>query len=430
MADIKHYLQVKKDIQNKKVKSSNSSNLSNVVKGAFINSNNSPDSRLDDEDEYQRKIRKHRIKMAVIIGVCVIVFIIIAVIVAISLDNIKYSGYTIIKSTNKEDTDSAQYIDYNDGYIRYSNDGIAYYTKKGDAIWDQTYQMKNPQVKICGNSVAVGDLNGSSIYIFNDTGYLGNVDTSLSIAQIEVSSQGLVAAVLEDVSVNYIRLYNTDGEQIYTIKTELAQHGYPLDISISDDATKLVASFVYVNGDSIKSKVVFYSFSNVGQNETERIVGGFDQYDSTLVPEVKFVNETCAVAIGENVLSIYKIKEYPSLFKDISVDGEIDRVFISNDYIGLVLKNSDSANMYKMVIYNLSGSKVLETTFNTEYKIIKFDGKSIIMYNDTTFTLMNINGKIQLDQTFDLPIKSILSLGSKGNYMLISSKYIQEIKLK
>ena len=52
------------------------------------------------------------------------------------------------------------------------------------------------------------------------------------------------------------------------------------------------------------------------------------------------------------------------------------------------------------------------------------------MYNDTTFTLMNINGKIQLEQTFDLPIKSILSLGSKGNYMLINSKYIQEIKLK
>ena len=428
MADIKHYLQIKKDIENKKIKKPNSNISSNVVKGVF-SAPSSYGSSIDDNDELQIKIHKHRIKMAIIIGLCVIAFITIAVIVAISLDNIKYSGYTIIKSINKDDTDAAQYIDYNSGYIRYSNDGVSYYTNKGEVIWNQTYQMKNPQVKICGNSVAVGDLNGNSIYIFNDAGFLGSADTSLPISQIEVSIQGLVAAVLEDGNVNYIRLYNTDGTQIYNAKTELAQNGYPLDISISNDATKLIASYVYVNGASIKTNVVFYSFSAVGQNETDNIVGGFD-HDTTLIPEVKFVNDTCAVAVGDNSLSIYKIKEYPTLLKEIPIDSEISRVFVSDTYIGLVLKNSVAGDLYKMQVYNINGSLAFETTFNTEYNLIKFDGKSIIMYNDTTFTLMNMNGKIQFEQSFDLPIKSILSLGSKGNYMLINSKYIQEIKLK
>jgi len=432
VADIKHYLQIKKDIENKKTKNPNPSNSSNVVKGVFKDYNNSFNGKDDDDDDdgLHKKIHNHRIKIAIIIGICIIAFIAIAVIVAVSLDNIKYSGYTIIKSISKDDTEAAQYIDYNDGYIRYSNDGISCYTNKGEAIWNQTYQMKAPQVKICGKSLAIGDLNGSSIYIFNDKGFLYNVDTSLPISQIEVSIQGLAAAVLEDTNVNYIRLYNTDGSILYTVKTELAQNGYPLDISMSDDATKLVASYVLVNGDSIKTNVVFYSFSDVGENETEKVVGGFNQYDSTLVPKVKFINDTCAVAIGENVLSIYKIKEYPTLLKDIKVDSEIERVFMSDVYIGLVLKNSDAGDVYKMLVYNINGTQAFETTFNTEYNIIKFDGKSIIMYNDTTFTLMNINGKIQFEQSFDLPIKSILSLGSKGDYMLINSKYIQEIKLK
>ena len=431
MADIKHYLQIKKDLENKKAKNPNSSNSSNVVKGVFANPNSDFNSSIDDddEDELHIKIHKHRIKLAIVIGACLIAFIIIAIIVAIGLDNIKYSGYSIIKSINKDDTQAAQYIDYNNGYVRFSNDGISYYTNKGEVIWNQTYQMKDPQVKICGNSVAVGDLNGNSIYIFNDAGFLGSADTSLPISQIEVSIQGLVAAVLEDGNVNYIRLYNTDGTQIYNAKTELAQNGYPLDISISNDATKLIASYVYVNGASIKTNVVFYSFSAVGQNETDNIVGGFD-HDTTLIPEVKFINDTCAVALGENVLSIYKIKEYPTLLKDIKVDSEIERVFMSDVYIGLVLKNSDAGDVYKMLVYNINGTQAFETTFNTEYNTIKFDGKSIIMYNDTTFTLMNINGKIQFEQSFDLPIKSILSLGSKGDYMLINSKYIQEIKLK
>ena len=50
----------------------------------------------------------------------------------------------------------------------------------------------------------------------------------------------MVAAVLEDNDANYINLYKTDGTKIYTVKTSLAGDGYPLDISISPDAAKLV----------------------------------------------------------------------------------------------------------------------------------------------------------------------------------------------
>lgn len=71
---------------------------------------------------------------------------------------------------------------------------------------------------------------------------------------------GIVAAVLEDTTANYINLYNTDGSKIYTVKTTLAGDGYPLDISISEDATKLIASYLYVSGESIKTNVVFTTF--------------------------------------------------------------------------------------------------------------------------------------------------------------------------
>ena len=101
-----------------------------------------------------------------------------------------------MKSVNRDDTDTTMYMGYADGYVRYSNDGIAYYNKKGTAIWNQTYTMQKPQVKICGSIIAVGDINGSKIYIFDKNGNIGIVDTSLAISQIEVAKQGVVAAVL------------------------------------------------------------------------------------------------------------------------------------------------------------------------------------------------------------------------------------------
>lgn len=437
MADKNINIKTNKDSEKTKVKNFNPKKASNVVQVAFSGTKATDKSNLrvrlnEDEadDDIQEKIHRHRIRLILAMCVGLIVLSILAVVALAAFENIKYSGYDIINSTNKVDTETAEYVDYNGGYIRYSNDGIAYYTQKNDIVWNQTYEMTNPQVKVCGKAVAVGDINGSIIYIFNETGMRGTVDTSLSIAQVEVSSQGLVAAVLEDVNANYINLYNTEDEKIYTVKTTIEKDGYPLDVSISDDATKLVASYVYISGNSIKTNVVFYNFSEVGQNETERVVGGFNQYDSTLVPDVEFVNETCAIAIGENVLSIYKIKEYPSLSKEIAIDGEINRVFVSNEYIGIVIKNAESGDVYKMIVYDVSGKQLFEKAFSTEYKEIKFDGKSIIMYNDTLFTLLNIKGRTQLEQSFDLPVESILSLGTKGNYMLVSSKYIQEIKLK
>ena len=239
-----------------------------------------------------------------------------------------------------------------------------------------------------------------------------------------------MAAVLEDTSSNYINMYDKEGNKIYSVKTTLAGDGYPLDISISNDSAKLIASYVYVSGESIKTNVVFYNFSDVGQNETERVVGGFNHYDSTIVPEVDFLSDTCAIAIGEDVLSIYKIKEFPNLQKEIKLDGNIERVFTSSRYIGILMENKESGDNFKLMVYDNSGNKVSETAFNTSYDTIKFDNDSIILYNDNTFTLMNIKGKQLANLRFDLPIEEILSAGSRGNYMVVNSTYVQEIRLK
>ena len=383
-----------------------------------------------DEAEIKNRVMNRRKRIAVIIVVSVAVIIAAVFALLYFMDGITYSDYSVVQSVNRDDSETASYIGYADGYVRYSNDGIAYYSKKGTSVWNQTYTMQKPQVKICGDTLAVGDINGSKIYIFDKSGNLGVIDTSLAISQVEVANQGVVAAVLEDNDANYINLYDEDGTKIYTVKTSLSGDGYPLDISISPDATKLMASYLYVSGETMKTNVVFYNFSEVGQNETERVVGGFNHYDSTIVGDVHFMNENTAVAVGENIVSIYSIKEYPKLSKEITIDNEIDRVFFGSGYIGLVLKNSDSGDIYRMVVYNTGGNKVCETTFSTQYDSIVFDGKSIVMSSDTAFVLMNLKGKKLAELTMSLPIQTVIPVGRRGDYICVNSKYVQNIRLK
>ena len=364
-----------------------------------------------DEAAVKRKIRRYKSRVAIVVTIIIVVILAAVYIVSRVIDNYDYSSYEITNSVNREDIESSKYIAFADGYVRYSNDGISYYKNSGKVIWNQTYSMQNPKVSI------------------NTSGQVGKADTSMPILQIEVSDSGKMAAVLEDNNANYINMYDTNGEKIYSVKTTLSGDGYPIDISISSDAKKLIASFIKVSGDEIKTNVVFYNFSDVGKNETERVVGGFN-YDDIIVGDVKFVNDTTAVAVGENVVSIYKIKEYPSLEHTINIDNEIQKIFCSDQYIGLVLDNSESGDPYKLVVYNISGKHIFDTTFGIQYTDMQFDGKSVVISNASTFVLLNMSGKKLADISFDMPVINVLPTGARGSYTIVNSKYIQSIKLK
>ena len=186
-----------------------------------------------DEAAVKRKIRRHKSRVAVVVTIIIIVILAAVYIVSRVIDNYDYSSYEITNSVNREDIESSKYIAFADGYVRYSNDGISYYKNSGKVIWNQTYSMQNPKVSICGNSIAVADINGSSAYSFNTSGQVGKADTSMPILQIEVSDSGKMAAVLEDNNANYINMYDTNGEKIYSVKTTLSGDGYPIDISLS-----------------------------------------------------------------------------------------------------------------------------------------------------------------------------------------------------
>ena len=122
-------------------------------------------------------------------------------------------------------------------------------------------------------------------------------------------------------------------------------------------------------------------------------MGGFNHYNDTLVGDVQFLSNNIAVAVGEDVISIYRIKEYPSLEKEIHIDNQINRVFFSEDYICLIVDNSASGELYKLLVYNTSGIKVCEAQFGTQVENITFDKKSVVMNNSTTLSVYNLSGK-------------------------------------
>lgn len=379
-----------------------------------------------DDDNYLKMRRRKRIFTIVMI---VIILAIVVITYKVVVEAIGYSnGYSIGWSMGREEGATAKYVEYGNGFLKYSSDGIAYFGNDMKSIWNQTYTMRNPVVNICGDKIAVADVGGTSICVYDQKGYVNSIDTAMVINQAEVTKNGLIVAVVGDATVNYIVMFNTKGDKVYEIKANLTGDGFPMDIAVTSDGMKLMASFLYVSGESMKTNVVFYNFSEIGQNETERLVGGFNHYNSMIVPEVAFLSDKRAIAIGENVLSIYTMGEYPKLATEVAIENKIEKVFYNSDYIGIVTLNEEGTDSYLLTVYNSNGSKKFTYAFDEDYNTMKFDDKSVVMFNNNKLKIINMSGHSLFDGPLDMQIENIVSTSSRGRYILVSSKYIQRIQ--
>ena len=390
------------------------------------------DSKLNedtDEDVLEEKLKRHRRSKASKWIILVAVLIIAGAGYLIYLDNKVYTTYEVLESAPITDNYNGKFYEFGDYMLRYSEDGIAY-LNGSKTYWNHTFEMREPIIDICNSYVAVAEQKSNTIYICNNKGFQGQVETEYPIVGLDVSDNGIVAAITgENSELSYIEVIDEDGTRIAKGQSVLSSQGCPVDISISEDGTKLVVSYLCVGSGVIQSKVVFYNYSEIGKNEVDRFVGGYN-FDKTMVARVEFVNNDTVVAFGDDKVVLYSMKQKPSVIAEISIDKEIKSIFYDEEYIGLVLANGQADNPYNMVVYDIEGKKISDVDFNLSYKNIKIANKTIILYNDVTLRVYTVKGKQKYEGNFDKGIVDVIMLDDKYNYLIIDPANVEKIKLK
>lgn len=384
-----------------------------------------PDTVIESEKSREDKSRNLKIKVITIIGIVCALLLAIYLFCAYRT----YNNYKVRKTIKIETGTNSQYQAFGEFVVKYSNDGISYINGT-ETIWNEAYEMKSPIVDVCGDYLAIADKNSNTIYIFNKKGKVGEVNTSYPIIKIEVAQQGVVAALLEEASANYIELYDKEGNLIVSHKSLLSENGFPLSFSISNDGEKMMTSYLSIKEGSTENQVIFYNFSNVGKDEVDRVVGTFNQYGETIVPAVYFVSNEDAIAIGDNVLTIYKMKEKPTIRKEIKFDKEIQKVFYNEKYVGLIFENSKGDTPYKMEVYSLSGEKIMSKEIEMNLDHVKFAGKNVLMYDDVTCELISLKGVVKFKHVFTKQLDAIVPMESTNTFLLMTKNKIEEISLK
>lgn len=382
-----------------------------------------------DISEYDQVLYRHKRRRRRLI-IAVFLLAVAAVVGFIIYNHFKvFKDYTVKEETEINNRENDQYAVFGDYLLQYNNDGISCLSGT-EQIWNQAYEMKKPLMDICGSYTAVGEQKSNTVYVFDASGLQGQMEMQYPIVKLEVANQGVVAALEEDGEANYIEVRDKDGSSLITGKTVLDGNGYPIDFSLSEDGTKMVVSYLCVNGGQAETKVLFYNFSDIGKNEVDRMVGGFNHYQASIVPEVEFVNNNVAVAFGNNIFTIYSMKNKPEIVAEETFSNEVKKVLYSEDYIGLVFYNSAGEKPFELVVYDLDGKQVLSTPYEKEYDTVKLDKDTVILYDEFECRVIALNGREKFKYTFSEQIVDILPTEDAYTYYLVGATKMKRIKLK
>ncbi|HCT90937.1 MAG TPA: hypothetical protein DF613_06090 [Lachnospiraceae bacterium] len=379
------------------------------------------------EQKRRRKHRRRRRKIWPLLLICVAAALAFGA--RYYMEHRTSSAYTVVSTGTREDTVSSQYQSFAGAVLRYSDDGASLSRDDGTLIWNESFDMHSPTVDLSDEAMVIYDKKGTVMYVFGTNGIRGTISTELPILKAKVSSQGMIAAILEDGETTWINFYTVEGQTIATGKTRIDSPGYPVDLDVSKNSELLMVSYLYVDGDTPTSYVAFYSFGSAGQNQMDNIVSGYT-YPNVMIPQVSFLGGDVAVAVRDNGLTLYSGGQIPAENVSVTEETEIASTFISDRGVGLIVQGGEKQQGHTLKIYNTGGKVVKEQELQNDYGSVVISGGQLILHNDRQVNIYEMDGTEKFSGTIEEgAIQSICRTGS-NRYMVVMEDGLETIRLK
>lgn len=390
------------------------------------NTDRGKENQIEDVD---KKIRRH--KQLIFYRVLIVVVLVLAIVgIIIAYEVTKnYTGYVVSSKASWTDNSGMEIIKIGDCLMTYNRDGAVCSDLNGNTVWNQTFEMQNPIVSSCGEYAAIGDYNGTTVFIVSASGLQGTINMSLPIRDLVVSGKGTVVAVVDDNPTTWLYMYSKEGAMLLSAKTSMADYGYPIDLTLSADSKMLMISYLTSADVTVASRVAFYNLQDVGDNYQDNLVSGFN-YTDAVVPMVRFMTNVHSFAVADNRVMFYSGSEIPTSVREQILIENLRDVVYSESYVGLVYLNTEGDAKYRVDTYNASGNMVHQFYFDRDYKELIFANEMLYVYNGDGLDMYTMSGDEKFSGDFEIDVEKLIPGKTKDKMTIISAKEIQNITLK
>lgn len=334
-------------------------------------------------DNYERKVapqetvnkRKIGASAVIVLVICVIVFAVTSrnIMNLESCANwIQYdifgsgnnSGYPVLISGSEVSSGNVMKMSGKFAYA--SNSNIVALDSSGNQIFNRQHSFSTPVMVGNGTRSLTYDLGGKGYRIdsLDETVFESGGD--LPIITADIGKNGSYAVVTQhDEYISYMRVYNSSNEEVYTYAFS---EYYINTVSVSDDGTKVIASGLSAKNGEPVSAVYYLSISEETPLE-------FFEIDNTVVYSVEYLSAEKAAFVGNNacgVINLSKNEVVRNSYNDMELTAyDIDRDLQS---ITVSLSRNGDGRLCSLYVYSSSGQ--IETSFDTNCRIISLDAYS------------------------------------------------------
>ena len=185
-----------------------------------------------------------------------------------------------------------------------TKDGVKYYAGMGDQKWNDTFNMTSPLVVSEGKYIAVGDMSGNTLRVYDDSGLLYSLQTEGSLMQFALNKSGYLSLITKDSTAYRIYVYNAKGNLLKE-RVEESIGIYPLSSDISDDNRMFAVSYLDTADITPTARVLSF-FISTGESEeyTDSMFAAVEKKDE-VIPVISYWNDgTLGVLSDKNIYGI------------------------------------------------------------------------------------------------------------------------------
>lgn len=403
---------------------------------AGIDGKNGEEPAWTEEDHYESRLLKHRIKKVLLVLIPVLILAGAAFAVYRQYNGKQYSGYEVKWEKDLAENPFSSYVAYGSNVLKYSQDGASYIDSSGNVVWSEAYEMRSPIVAVRGSYAALAESEGRRIYIFDETGCQGKIETTLPVTSLTIAETGMTAVLLEDGDVSYIDFFDKTGARLdIEKKMWMGGEGYPISMQLSPSGTQMILSCVYMDAGTMQNYIAFLNFSEAGENLTDRTSGVYE-LGSTVCPQVVFLQDTKACAFLDNGITFYSMEELstknplsPEQGASHTFAEEIRSVFYSDEYVGVITNSGESNVLYELHVFTADGEIKAQIPINYEYISAQFSVAGICLYDQMACHLYTVEGQLKYEGELGGSIHMLTGKG-RNRLLRIGDQKVTEVALK
>ncbi len=335
-----------------------------------------------------------------------------------------YEDYEVLESHTLPVVEKSRKMPLGESLLVYSPDGAFCADRRGQVLWNQTYEMQDILLATEGDVAALGAYNGREIYVASSAKILVKIDTSLPIRSLAVSRSGRVAVALEDGRMSRIHVYDEQGHLLVEGTATMTESGYPLAMAFSPGGSLLAISYLYLDAGVQKSTVAFFQLGEVGENYSDYLVSSY-AYDNALIPTLFFLDEEHVVAVGDGQALFFQGAQKPTLEAAHLYSGKLQAVYWGSSYVALQFPSDTGEQRFRLEVYGKGGRALESYYYDEEYDNIQFFQNTFVAYNSQQAWIQKIGGVGKYRGNWKQPVQCLLPSPGAYRYTLVGEGLLE-----